>query len=230
MEQRDRSVTVVAIDGPAGSGKSTVARRVAQELEAALLDTGAVYRTLALVARERQVSWRDGPALADLAGTLDVSFRLDGDLNRVMVGDREVTREIRTPEISRGASAVSAIPEVRRALLELQRRASRDGPIVAEGRDMGTVVFPSAEVKIYLDADPRERARRRQAELAAAGRNVTLDEVLAEQNERDAADSGRAVAPLRPAPDARVVDTTDRSVEEIVCAIVDIVAGAGAEA
>jgi cytidylate kinase len=95
---------------------------------------------------------------------------------------------------------------------------------------MGTVVFPSAEVKIYLDADPRERARRRQAELAAAGRNVTLDEVLAEQNERDAADSGRAVAPLRPAPDARVVDTTDRSVEEIVCAIVDIVAGAGAEA
>jgi CMP/dCMP kinase len=207
---------VVAIDGPAGAGKSTVARLVARALGAVLLDTGAIYRAVALAAREAGVDWRDGPALAALAKGLDLAFRLDGDLNRVLLGGRDVTAAIREPSISKGASLVSGSPEVREALLELQRAFADSGSVVAEGRDIGTVVFPRAGLKIFLVADPCERARRRTAELRAAGREADEALVLEEQASRDAADSTRAVAPLRPAADAVPVDTTALSVEEVV--------------
>lgn len=214
---------VVAIDGPAGSGKSTVAMRVAQTLGCTLLDTGAIYRSLALRARELAVDWNDGPGLAVVARGLKISFDLRGDVNHVFLDGRDVTRLIRTPEISSGASRVSAAPEVRQALLDLQRMVAEEGAIVTEGRDTGTVVFPKALVKVFLLADPVVRARRRQLELMEANHNVSLEEVLEQQNERDAADSGRAVAPLRPAHDAEVVDTTKMSIDEVVEVVLGLV-------
>ena len=156
---------IVAIDGPAGAGKSTAARLLAQRLGYALLDTGAIYRTMALRARERGVAWDDGPGVAALADGLDIAFRLEGSLNRVFADGQEVTTAIRTPEMSDGASRVSALPEVRAALLGLQRRIGAGGGVVVEGRDIGTVVFPNAEAKFFLTATTDERARRRVAEL-----------------------------------------------------------------
>lgn len=214
---------VVAIDGPAGSGKSTVARRVASFLEYTLLDTGAIYRSVALLADEGGISWDDGQALARLAGSMDLRFRRHGDENRVLVNGRDVSKAIRSPHISMGASRVSALRPVREALLELQRQVARQGPLVAEGRDMGTVVFPDASVKVFLVASPEVRARRRHRELVAAGREVALEDVLAQQNERDAADSSRAVAPLRAAPDAVSVDTSEMTIDQVVEKVLELV-------
>jgi CMP/dCMP kinase len=211
---------VIAIDGPAGAGKSTVAKRVAAELGCTLLDTGAIYRALAWAARQQGVEWHDEPALAELARELHVTFQLDGEHNRVLLEGRDLGEAIRTPEISRGASTVSALPRVRQALLELQRRFAADGPVVAEGRDIGTVVFPEARLKIFLVADPAVRARRRHLELQRAGHAVSEAQVLAEQRSRDAADSERAVAPLRAAEDAVTVDTSAADVDDVVRQIV----------
>lgn len=210
---------LIAIDGPAGSGKSTVAKRVAEALGCSLLDTGAIYRSLALLARDAQVAWSDGVRLAQLAAGMRLTFRPD----RVLLDDQDVTAAIRAPEISMGASQVSALPEVRAALLEHQRAAARSGPLVAEGRDMGTVVFPDAPVKVFLRADPSVRAKRRQLELAAANRQVSLEQVLSEQNRRDTADASRAVAPLRPAADATIIDTSEMSIDEVVQAVLALV-------
>ncbi len=219
---------VIAIDGPAGSGKSTVARRIAQALGLTLLDTGAIYRSLALRAREQGVDWGDGPALARLCASLDLRFRLEGEKDRVLLDGRDVSDAIRTPEISRGASQVSALPEVRTALLGRQRRFAEEGSVVAEGRDIGTVVFPSARPKIFLSASPEVRAGRRHAELASAGQRVSLEEVLREQVSRDAADAGRSAAPLRAAADAITVDTSGLEIDEVVARILALVAAADA--
>jgi CMP/dCMP kinase len=214
---------VVAIDGPAGAGKSTVSRLLAKRLGYDLLDTGAIYRTLALLARQGGVSWQDGPAVAALAAHLDLRFRLEGELNRVFVQNADVSAEIRTPEISDGASRVSALPEVRAALLDLQRRLGAAGGVVAEGRDVGTVVFPAAEAKFFLTASAEERARRRTAELRAAGRAADEKTVLAEMVERDQRDSTRAAAPLRKADDAIEVDTSGMGPVEVVEAMLAMV-------
>ena len=214
---------MVAIDGPAGAGKSTVSRMLAQRLGYDLLDTGAIYRTLALLARRSGISWQDGPAVAALAADLDIRFRLEGDLNRVFVHNADVSTEIRTPEISDGASRVSALPEVRAALLDLQRRLGAAGGVVAEGRDVGTVVFPAAEAKFFLTASAEERARRRTAELRAAGRAADEKAVLADILERDQRDSTRAAAPLRKADDATEVDTSRMGVVEVVEAMLAMV-------
>jgi len=216
---------VITLDGPAGAGKSTVARRLAQALRITLLDTGAIYRALALSAKRLGVSWSDGPALARAANALRLEFQLEGDKNRVLLDGEDVTEAIRAPDISRGASQVSARPEVRQALLELQRRFAATGPLVAEGRDTGTVVFPQASLKIYLLADSTVRARRRLLELQAAGHEVALGEVKAEQDRRDAADAGREVAPLRPAEDAVTIDTSSHTVDEVVARILTLAAG-----
>ena len=207
---------VVAIDGPAGAGKSTVTRMLAARLGYQLLDTGAIYRAVALLARRRGVDWSDGAGLAAIAAGLDVRFQLDGERNRMWVGDEEVTDAIRTPEISDGASQVSALPPVRAALLDLQRRLGARGGVVAEGRDIGTVVFPAAAAKFFLTASPEERARRRCEELRARGLQVDYQATLEEIRIRDEGDSNRAVAPLVPAADAIHVDSTGISVADVV--------------
>lgn len=207
---------VVAIDGPAGAGKSTVTKALTRALGYQLLDTGALYRSVALEARRRGVAWDDEEGLAAVARDLAIRFALEGEVNRVFLGDDEVTEAIRTPEISEGASVVSALGAVRAALLDLQRAIGREGGVVAEGRDVGTVVFPGAEVKFFLTASPAERARRRVAELRERGHEADFETVLAEIETRDQRDSNREVAPLRQAEDAVLVDSTGRSVAEVV--------------
>jgi cytidylate kinase len=214
---------VVAIDGPAGAGKSTVARLLAGRLGYDLLDTGAIYRVMALLARRQGVAWDDGPGVAELAAGLDLSFRLDGEVNRVFVAGSEVTADIRAPEMSDGASRVSALPQVRAALLGIQRALGARGGIVAEGRDIGTVVFPDAGAKFFLTATIDERARRRVADLAAAGRPADLDRTRAEMIERDQRDSTRAVAPLRKADDGIEIDSSALSAAEVVSRMAEVV-------
>jgi cytidylate kinase len=214
---------VVAIDGPAGAGKSTAAKGLAARLGFAFLDTGAIYRALALEARRRGIDWGDGAALAALAEKLDIVFKPEADVNRVLMAGQDITREIRTPEMSDGASRVSAHPPVRAALLGLQRRLAAAGSLVAEGRDMGTVVFPDARAKFFLTASARERARRRAQELAASGRPVDQDAVLQEMLARDERDSTRAASPLRRADDALTIDTEGLSPEQVVDRMVEVV-------
>jgi CMP/dCMP kinase len=215
---------IVAIDGPAGAGKSTAARLLADALGYALLDTGAIYRVMALRARERGIGWDDGPGVAALAEGLNLSFKLDGEVNRVFVDAQEMGTSIRTPEISEGASRVSALPEVRAALLDLQRRIGAAGGVVVEGRDIGTVVFPQAEAKFFLTASADERARRRVAELRAAGRPAELETTRAELIARDQRDSTRAAAPLRKADDAIEIDSSALTRAEVVDRMAAVVA------
>jgi cytidylate kinase len=207
---------VVAIDGPAGAGKSTTARMLAERLGYSLLDTGAIYRAVALMARQGGVPWDDEARLAALVTGLDIGFRFEAGVNRVFVNTRDVTTEIRAPEISDGASRVSALPQVRAALLGLQRRLGAGGGVVVEGRDVGTVVFPQAGAKFFLTASPTERARRRAAELRAAGRAVDEQAVLDEIVARDDRDTNRAVAPLKQAPDAVQIDSDHLTAAEVL--------------
>jgi cytidylate kinase len=210
---------VVTIDGPAGAGKSTVAKRLARALGYRLLDTGAIYRAVALAAHRRGISWTDGPGCAEIAEDLPISFAFVGEVNHVSLADEDVSEAIRTQEMSSGASQVSAHPEVRAALLELQRRLGAGGGVVVEGRDTGTVVFPHADAKFFLTATARERARRRTEELKAKGQAADLEAVLEETVRRDERDAGRDVAPMRPADDGVIVDSTGKTLEQVVAEI-----------
>jgi cytidylate kinase len=214
---------VVAIDGPAGAGKSTTARLLAAKLGYELLDTGAIYRVMALLSRRAGVAWDDGPGVAAFADGLDLKFRLEGGLNHVFVGGADVTKEIRAPEMSDGASRVSALPEVRAALLGVQRRLGAEGGVVVEGRDIGTVVFPDAGAKFFLTANADERARRRVAELQAAGRPADFATTRDEMRARDERDSTRSVAPLRQADDAVAVDSSGLTPDEVVARMAAVV-------
>jgi cytidylate kinase len=204
---------VIAIDGPAGAGKSTVARQLARRLGWFLLDTGAIYRAVALRASRDGVSLDDGPRLGELARTLPIRFTEEG---RVLLDGEDVSEAIRTPAMSQGASTVSAHPAVREALLELQRSLASAGRCVVEGRDIGTVVLPWAPVKIFLTASSAVRARRRWEELTARGAQVGYEETLHELEERDRRDATRATAPLKQADDAVAVDTSDLALESVV--------------
>ena len=232
----------VAIDGPAGAGKSTIARRLAEELGYLLVDTGALYRAVALAAKRAGTAWDDEAAVGALAERLVADHAIVfvrrahvADLQgREQPGDDEpavssaamgaavllrgedVSVAIRTPDNSLGASRVSAIPAVRAALLDMQRQAGASGGVVLEGRDIGTVVFPDAEVKFFLTASPEIRARRRFDELAERGTTVSYEETLADVVRRDRADTERPVAPLRQAHDARLVDSSARQVDDII--------------
>ena len=212
------STFVVAIDGPAGSGKSTIARLLAKKIGASYLDTGALYRAIALYLDGRSVPPEEGELLRCALAELTVSLRGE----RVLLGDEDVTDRIRTPRVDSIVSRYAALGPVRESLLDLQRSQSRLGPLVADGRDMGTVVFPEADVKIFLSASPEERARRRWKELVDRGETLTCEEVLLQVVRRDRIDSDRTLAPLREAEGAVLVDTTDLSVEEVLSRLCDL--------
>lgn len=211
---------VIAIDGPGAAGKSTVARRLADQMDAMLFDTGALYRTVTLAALRRGVSPSDAATLAGLASTLPIEIRppsvVDGRPADVRMDGEDVTWAIRDPEIDSAVSEVSAHPAVRTALLDVQRNIASGARVVIVGRDIGTVVTPSAGIKIYLDASTGERARRRLVDLHERGIDATFDAVLADLQARDAFDSGRETAPLKPAADAIVIDSDGRTIDEIV--------------
>ena len=218
------NVPVIAIDGPVGSGKGTVAHRVAAALGFPVLDSGALYRILALVARTRGASFDDPATLALLAGGLDVAFAPGDAANpvRTLLAGVDVTGGIRTEQCGNDASRVSAWPEVRDALLARQRGFRRPPGLVADGRDMGSVVFPDAPVKVFLTAAPRVRAERRHKQLMAKGVDVSVTRLFRELAERDRRDRERAVAPLKPAEDAVVVDTTGLDVDAAVARVLEI--------
>ncbi len=211
---------IIAIDGPAGSGKSTIAREVANKLGMRYLDTGAMYRTVTLLALEAGLVPERMHRVGALAKSTLMRFeeRAD-DLTRVFVGDRDVSLDIRGPLVSQNVSAVSAEPSVRKVLTRRQRAEARKGNVVLEGRDMGTVVVPEAEVKVFLTASVEERARRRQAQLKAQGVTQSAEQLVKDISARDALDSGRRVAPLRKADDAVELNTTGMTIAEVVDAV-----------
>ncbi len=213
-------VPVITIDGPSGSGKGTVGRTVAARLGWHFLDSGALYRVLGLAALRHGVDLDDEAALAELARGLDVRF--EGE--RVILEGEDVSEAIRSEDAGAAASRVAALPRVREALLARQRAFRRSPGLVADGRDMGTVVFPDAPLKVFLEASPEERARRRFEQLKAQGLDVNLAQILTDIRERDRRDRERPVAPLKPAPDAVVIDSTERAPESVVQEILRLAA------
>ena len=210
---------IIAIDGPSGAGKSTLAKRLARELGFIYLDTGAMYRALALKVLRQGVDLADDARLARLVESIEIDLQENNGTLEVLLDGINVADEIRTPEVSQLASKVSALKIVRARMLDLQRGMGKRGSVVAEGRDIGTVVFPNAEVKIFLDASAEERARRRCAELRAAGRPADLSETLREMEERDKRDSERDLAPLRMAADALRIDSSNASADSVAAQV-----------
>lgn len=209
------AIPVITVDGPGGSGKGTVSQKLAQSLGWHFLDSGALYRLLALAAQQNQVDLLNEKALRDLTIALNIVF----DGARIWLDNQEVGPQIRTEQIGKVASQVATFEEVRKALLARQRAFLKPPGLVADGRDMGTVVFPQANLKIFLEASPLERAKRRQAQLKQQGIDVSLEKLFAEIAKRDRRDRERRVAPLVAAPDALIVDTTSMSIEQVFDAV-----------
>jgi len=207
---------VIAIDGPSGAGKSTIAGLLSRRLGYLQIDTGAMYRAAALLLSRAGIDPDDLPRVERFCATLSVSFSTVAGIQRVIANGQDITDQIRTPEISLMTSRIAALKPVRDALVLAQREMGRIGGVVLEGRDIGTVVFPDADLKFYLTASPEERGRRRFAELAAKGERVTLEETIADVMQRDTQDSQRDLAPLRQADDAIAVDSTGVGIDEIV--------------
>jgi cytidylate kinase len=233
MSASSRPRPVIAIDGPAGAGKSTVALRVAQRLGFLLVDTGALYRAVALAAQEAGVDWNDESSLGELARGLQLEFQnVPGDTEdappHLFMNGRDRSEDIRTPEISLGASEVSKHPSVRRTLLSLQRRLGAQGGVVLEGRDIGTVVFADAELKVFLTASPESRATRRVSDLAERGIIADFGQTLADIQLRDERDANRPVSPLRAASDAVTLDTTHLDVDSVVEQLAELARSKGA--
>lgn len=212
---------IIAIDGPAGAGKSTVSKILARRLSFALVDTGAIYRCVALMARRDGIAFDDDAKLEALLGRIHVRFQVVGEENHVFLDEEDVSEAIRTPENSMAASQVSSRPVVRAGLLALQRRLALEAPqgAILEGRDIGTVVFPDADAKFFLEANPEVRARRRYEELFQKGVDRSLQDVLADQTKRDRDDSEREVAPLKAADDAVRLDSSTLPLSEVVQAV-----------
>ncbi|SYZ74277.1 Cytidylate kinase [Candidatus Zixiibacteriota bacterium] len=213
---------VIAIDGPAGSGKSTTSKLLASRLGYIYLDTGAMYRAVTLYALKNNIMPEDGVALTEVAKKLIIEFRVEEDINKVYLNGADVTYLIRTPEVTKAVSAVSAHPGVREAMVRLQREIGKKGNVVAEGRDTTSVVFPEADLKIYLDASISERARRRLLDFARMNIPTTIEEQNRELTRRDALDSGRSASPLTRTGDSIVIDTTNLTIEEQVDRIIKL--------
>ncbi len=224
MGDAAKKIYSIAVDGPSGAGKSTLAKAIAAELHIIYVDTGAIYRTIGCYARRQGVDAADARAVVDLLPRVRIEMRYDEQgLQHMLLQGEDVTEEIRLPEMSLYASAVSAIPEVRAFLLEMQRDFARKSSVIMDGRDIGTVVLPHADVKIFLQADVEVRARRREKELQERGTPRPFQQVLAEMKERDYNDSHRAAAPLRAAEDAVVVDTSDLNFQQSKEAMLQII-------
>lgn len=212
----------VAIDGPAGAGKSTVAKAAAKELGFIYVDTGALYRTVALSAQRKGIL-DDNEKIIEMLDSIKVELGYDDGVQKVYLNGEDVSSLIRTPEISMGASNVSAIPKVREFLLELQRDIARKNNVIMDGRDIATVVLPNADVKIFLFASPECRAQRRYKELIEKGESVMYEDVLADVNQRDYQDSHREIAPLKPSEESIMCDTSELTLEESIQAVINIV-------
>lgn len=218
-----QEVIAVAIDGPAGAGKSTIARAAAAQLGFVYVDTGALYRTIGLAVCRRGIDGTDTAGIVHTLPEIRVELTYQDGAQHVLLDGEDVSDAICTPEISVYASQVSVVPEVRAYLLDLQRDMARTQSVIMDGRDIGTVILPDARVKIFLTASPEKRAVRRCAELREKGQQVTLDEVLADMTRRDAQDEGRAVAPLKQAADAVRVDTSDLTLDESIEAVLRVI-------
>ena len=208
---------IITVDGPSGAGKGTLCYALAEKLGFALLDSGAIYRVTALAALKRHADLTNEAELAELARHLDIQFvPKNGEVN-VLLGGMDVSHLIRTQEVADAASKVAVFPQVRAALLQLQQDFAKNDGLIADGRDMGTVVFPDAQVKLFLDASAEERAKRRYNQLQNKGISGNFAQILAEIKERDLRDRNRAVAPLKPADDAFLLDSTTLSIDEVIC-------------
>ncbi len=210
---------IITIDGPSGSGKSTLSRLIARRLGFTYLDTGAMYRAVGYKARQKGVSFTDDQGLAEILEDMNLELTAGNGDTRVIMDNEDISQAIRTADMGMAASAVSARPIVREKLTILQQEMGRKGKVVAEGRDTGTVVFPEARYKFYLDASPEERARRRYSQLLEQGQNADLDEILAQIIQRDQNDSSRSLAPLKAAADAVIIDSSALSIEEVALVI-----------
>ena len=218
------NLPIITIDGPSGAGKGTIARLLADKLGWQLLDSGAIYRVLALAALHHNVELDNEDALTPLAGHLDVRFTSDDASIKVILEGEDVSREIRSEKIGNAASKVAAFPRVREALLRRQRAFHTDQGLVADGRDMGTIVFPNAPIKLFLTASAEERAQRRFIQLQEKGFDANIQSLLSEINERDERARNRKVAPLVPADDALMVDSTGMSIDEVLAKVIDYAA------
>ena len=215
--------TIITVDGPSGAGKGTLCYALAEKLGYALLDSGAIYRVTALAALQRKTDLTNESALAELARHLDIQFiPQNGEVNILLAG-MNVSHLIRTQEVADAASKVAVFPEVRSALLQLQQDFAKNDGLIADGRDMGTVVFPNAQVKLFLDASAEERAKRRYKQLQNKGINGNFEQILAEIKERDFRDRNREVAPLKPADDALLLDSTTLSIGEVIYNALDYI-------
>ena len=213
---------IIAIDGPAGAGKSSVAKTIADRLGYIYIDSGAMYRSIALKTIQQGIPITETQKVTSLANMVDICFEKKEGIQQVILDGEDVTELIRSNEATRLSSSVSAIAGVRKCMVEIQRRMGADGGVVMEGRDIGTVVFPDAEVKIYLTASAMERAKRRALEMSEKGIEVDVENVASEIRERDLRDSSRANSPLKQAGDAVLIDTDNMSFEQVVEAIIDI--------
>lgn len=210
------TIPVITIDGPGGSGKGTIAMRLAEDLGWHFLDSGALYRLVAVAAIDRDIDASDEASLANVASSLDVSFGLSGDGMVILLDGNYITGRLRSVEVSNMASRIAAFPAVRTALVERQRAFRKSPGLVADGRDMGTVIFPDAILKIFLTASAEARAERRYKQLKDKGESVNLSRLFQEIKKRDERDTSRAIAPLKPAPDAHIVDSTEMSINEVI--------------
>ena len=222
QSQSANDIPVITIDGPGGSGKGTVALRVAEHLGWHLLDSGALYRLVAVAAMDRAIAADDGPALGRLAAGLDVDFGVGPDGMVVQIDGQDVTARLRSEAVSAFSSQAAAFPEVRAALVKLQRACRKAPGLVADGRDMGTVIFPDARLKIFLTASAEARAERRHKQLKEKGESVNLSRLFREIKKRDERDRSRAVSPLMPASDAHLVDSTEMSIDEVVQKVLNL--------